>query len=140
MGAVEDTAARLYDAAVVIGGLYVSNWNSPAVFRSLHAGRITSINATSAIWEDFRGGMDNVAEWLQRFRTYEDVLMQVKTVADIRRAKGEGKVGVILGWQTATPIEARLDRLALFHGLGARGVLDHGVYLFARLASAASAE
>ena len=120
MGAVEDTAARLYDAAVVIDGLNVSNWNSPAVFRSLHAGRITSINATSAIWEDFRGGMDNVAEWLQRFRTYEDILMQVKTVADIRRAKEEGKVGVILGWQNATPIEARLDRLALFHALGIR--------------------
>jgi membrane dipeptidase len=120
MGAKEDAATRLYDGSVVIDGLNVSNWNSPDVFRSLHAGRITAINATSAIWEDFQEGMDNIAEWLKRFRTFGDVLTEVKTVADIYRAKEQGKVGVILGWQNATPIEARLDRLALFHALGLR--------------------
>ena len=30
------------------------------------------------------------------------------------------KVGVILGFQNASPIENHLDRLALFHALGVR--------------------
>ena len=44
------TARRLYDQAIVIDGLNVSSWDSPAVFRSLHAGGVTAINATIVTW------------------------------------------------------------------------------------------
>lgn len=116
----EELAAQLYREAIIIDGLNVSNWDSPAVYRSLHAGGVTAINATVAVWEDFRGTMDNIAAMLRRFRAYDDILLQVKTVEDIVRAKNEGKVGVILGWQNGAPIGNNLDRLALFHALGVR--------------------
>jgi membrane dipeptidase len=105
---------------VVIDALNVSNWESPHVFRSLHAGGVTAINATSAVWENYREGMDNIAAWLRRFEAHRDTLLPIRTVADIRRAKDEGKVGIILGWQNACPIENDLARLALFHALGVR--------------------
>ncbi len=118
--ATEDAAKRLYEESIIIDGLNVSNWQSPAVYRSLHAGRVTAINATIAVWEDYRATLDHVAAWLRRFEERQDTMLQVGSVQDIHQAKQDGKVGVIFGWQNATPIENNLDRLALFHALGVR--------------------
>lgn len=115
-----DKANRVYQEALVIDALNVSNWESPRVFESLSAGGVTAINATCAIWENYRQAMDNIAGWLRRFEAYEDTILQVKTADDILRAKEQDKVGIILGWQNASPIENELDRLALFHALGVR--------------------
>lgn len=113
-------ATRLYNDAIVIDGLNISNWHSPKVYRSLHSGKVTAINATIAVWEGYRETMDNIATWRHRFDEYSDILAQVKTVEDILRAKKEGRVGIIFGFQNASPIENHLDRLALFYALGVR--------------------
>ncbi len=52
---MSDRARALYDGAIVIDGLNVSNWDSPAVYASLQKGRITAISATLATWEGFPG-------------------------------------------------------------------------------------
>jgi membrane dipeptidase len=114
------SAANVYDDAVVVDGLNVSNWESPAVFDSLHAGGVTAINATIAVWEGYADAMDNVAAWLRRFEERADTLSQVTAVQDILDAKRDGKTGVILGWQNASPIENVLDRLETFYRLGVR--------------------
>ncbi|MDP6778163.1 MAG: dipeptidase [Candidatus Latescibacteria bacterium] len=114
------TTERIYSDAIVIDGLNVSNWRSPAVFENVRAGGFTAINATSAIWEDCRGGLDAIAAWMRRFSEDLEALAPVRTVDDIRAAKAEGKLGIIIGWQNASPIENDLDRLAVFHGLGVR--------------------
>jgi membrane dipeptidase len=117
----DETAAReLYDDAIVIDGLNVSNWDSPAVFHSLRNGGVTAINATIATWENTLQTMDHIAGWGARFAAYRDRVIQVRSVDDIEAAKREGKTGVILGFQNASPIENHLDRLALFHDLGVR--------------------
>lgn len=118
--ATEDTARQLYNEALVIDGLNVSNWHSPAVYQSLSAGGVTAINATIAVWEGYRDTMDNIAAWLRRFRQYDSILVQATTAKHILQVKRAGKVGVVLGWQNASPIENDLDRLALFHALGVR--------------------
>jgi membrane dipeptidase len=41
-------------------------------------------------------------------------------VADIRRAKAEGRVGIILGWQNTSGIDDDLGNLVLFRDLGVR--------------------
>ncbi len=116
----EDNGTRLYDEAVVIDGLNVSNWESPAVYQNLRSGGVTAINATIAIWENYRDTMDNITAWFRRFREYGDILTPVKSADDILQAKRDGKVGIVFGWQNASPIENDLDRLALFHALGVR--------------------
>ena len=118
--ATEPATKELYDESIIIDGLNVSNWNSPAVYRSLHAGGVSAINATIAVWEGYQETMDHIAAWLRRFDNQENNLLQAKSVEDIFRAKSEGKTGVILGWQNASPIGNELDRLALFHALGVR--------------------
>ena len=117
---VADAGAQLYKEAVVIDSLNVSNWDSPAVYQSLHAGGVTAINATVATWENYPETLDNIAAWQRRFREYDDILVQVRTVDELFQAKKDGKVGIILGSQNASPIENDLDRLALFHALGMR--------------------
>ena len=116
----ESTITSVYDESPVIDGLNVSNWRSPAVYRSLHDGGVTAINATMVVWEGYREAMDNIAAWMRRFREYDDVLAQATSTSQILRAKEDGKVAVVLGWQNASPIENDLDRLALFHALGVR--------------------
>ena len=113
-------APDVYRQSIVFDGLNVSNWDSPDVYRSLDAGRVTGINATIAVWEGFAQTMDNVAGWVHRFETHGDTLLQARTASDIIQAKEQGKTGVVLGWQNASPIENDLDRLALFHELGVR--------------------
>ena len=111
---------NIYDESIVIDGLNVSNWESSAVFDSLHNGHVTAINATIAVWEHYSEAMDNISKWLHRFRDRSDFVTQVTKVQDILDAKKNGKTGVIFGWQNASPIENDLDRLELFYTLGVR--------------------
>ena len=112
-------ARKIYDEAIVIDGLSISNWESDAVFRRLRAGNITAINATVATWENFVQTMAHLSAWMRRFRERDDIL-QVKEMADIYAAKEQGKTGIILSFQNASPIENELDRLGLFLALGVR--------------------
>ncbi len=115
----QDPVQSLYDRSVVIDALNISNWESPGVYDSLHNGEVTAINATIAVWENYRECMDNVVAWLHRFER-DERLVQATSVRDILSAKEEGKVGVVLGWQNASPIENDLNRLAMFYALGVR--------------------
>ena len=109
-----------YGDAVIIDGLNVSNWESDAVFAALSAGAVTAINATCATWEGFPATCDAIAAWVRRFEQRRQAIRPVRSVQDIYQAKKEGRVGVILGFQNASPIENQLDRIGLFAALGVR--------------------
>ncbi len=109
----------LHEDAILIDGLIISNW-SREVFEDMAKGGVTAANCTCCVWEGFRDTMSNIARWKRWFDENDDILMQVHGVADIRRAKAEGKVGIILGWQNTTGIEDRIEYLRLFHALGVR--------------------
>lgn len=53
---------------------------------------------------------------------HQDRVMVVRTLADIARAKTEGRVGVVFGLEAATPIENEIDRLDVLYGLGLRQI------------------
>ena len=115
-----DQARQLYNDAIVIDALNVSNWQSPAVFASLAAGGVTAINATLVTWENYQQTMGHTATWRRRLWEHRDVLTPITAVNDIHTAKQDGKVGVIAGWQNATPLENDLSRLELFYETGVR--------------------
>ena len=114
------TTNQLYQDSFVIDGLNVSNWDSPGVYDSLQSGGVSAINATIATWENFSETLNAIKCWGPRFDRYEELIVQARTVDDILLAKREGKTGIILGFQNASPIENDLDRLAIFHSLGVR--------------------
>jgi membrane dipeptidase len=108
---------ELHRDAIVIDGLIIANW-SRGVFEDMRRGGLTAANCTCCVWENFRGAMDNIAAWKGMFREHADLITQVFTTDDIRRAKTEGRTGIILGWQNVSGIEDRIAYLALFKALG----------------------
>ena len=66
--------------------------------------------------------MRNVAAWKQRFVEHADLIMQVYTTDDIRRAKSEGRLGIFLGWQNSSAYDDYLPFVAIFAELGVRVV------------------
>jgi membrane dipeptidase len=110
-------ADTLHRDSILIDGLVVSRW-SREVFEAMQAGGLTAANCTVCVWENFSETMRNIARFHRWFAEHGDILMPVRTVADIRAAKAAGKVGVILGFQNTSAIEDRLDALALYKALG----------------------
>jgi membrane dipeptidase len=111
----------LHDRAIVIDGLIISHW-SRSLFEDMRRGGITAANCTCSVWENFRDTMANVARWKAWLRDNADIIRPVLSAADIRRAKEEGKVGIILGWQNTSAIEDQLPAIQLFAELGVRVV------------------
>ncbi|MGI9477035.1 MAG: membrane dipeptidase [Hyphomicrobiaceae bacterium] len=111
-------AAQL-DDAVLIDGLVIADF-SRAIFEDMRKGGITAANCTCSVWHDFRATMANIAQWKQWFAEHDDLITQVYTVADIGRAKKEGRVGIMLGWQNTCGIDDDVTNLALFRELGVR--------------------
>ncbi len=108
---------NLHSDALVIDGLVISNW-SRDIFADMQKGGLTAANCTCSVWEGIRGSMDNIAAWKRMFEANDDLILQVKTTADITRAKQQGKTGIILGWQNTSGIEDRLEYLAVYKELG----------------------
>ena len=118
---IEDVSGRaleLHRNAIVIDGLQINEWGS-GVFAEMRKGGLTAVNCTCCVWEDFQGTIDNVASFKSWIRASDD-LCQVYSVADIRRAAAAGQVGIILGFQNTSAIEANLAYLQIFHELGVR--------------------
>jgi membrane dipeptidase len=110
-------AAALHERLTVVDGLIVSNFGRE-IFEDMRKGGITAANCTCCIWEGFTETMRNIMRWKAWFRENSDLILQVKTTADIRRAKAEGKTGIILGWQNVSGIEDQIGYLELFKELG----------------------
>jgi len=83
------------------------------------AGGETVAMATVASNHDFRGAIDQITGWLERFDR-DPSLIHVTTVEDIYRAKREGKLGVGFHFQNSRPVEYDLRLLRVFHRLGVR--------------------
>jgi len=107
----------LHESSILFDGLVVSRW-SPQVFADMKRGGLTAANCTCCVWENTRDTLLNIAAWYKRYTEHPDLLMPVHSVADIRRAKELGRVGIVLGFQNTSAIEDRLDLLPLFRRLG----------------------
>jgi len=107
----------LHDSLTVIDGLVISKW-SRAVFADMREGGLTTANCTCSIWEGFVDTMRNIAQWKRWFAANADLITPVRSAADIRRAKAEGKTGIILGFQNTSALEDQTGYISLFKELG----------------------
>lgn len=108
-----------YEDLIVADSLLVCNFDR-GVLEEMHAAGITVANCTCSVWENFADTMKNVAHWKRLFRENGDIIMQVRAVEDIQRAKDENKVGIILGWQNTSGIDDNLDFLEVYAELGVK--------------------
>lgn len=110
-------AASLHADAIVIDGLQCCDFDRPLMEEALRGG-VTAINHAAILWENFRVGIDRITEWHRLFDDNADIVMPIRTVADIHTAKAARKLGIIMGWQNTSPLEDRLDYLPVFKTLG----------------------
>jgi membrane dipeptidase len=102
---------------LIFDGLIVAKWG-PEVFRDMRRGGLTGANCTCCVWEGFTETMRNIAAWNGWFRDCPELIVKARTVADIRRARAEGRTAIVLGFQNVSAFEDRLGYIGLFKELG----------------------
>jgi membrane dipeptidase len=97
---------------------------TPAELDDVRTSGLTALNLTVGGVGSYARNYDetirNVAYWNGQIAAHSDVLVQVLRATDIAAAKRNGRLGLIYGFQDATPIAEDLDRVDTFRDLGVR--------------------
>ena len=103
----------------VVDGLQINNWDRK-VLEELHRGGVTGVNATCAVWEGPTETLRAVADWMAFARANRDLAVLARDTDEIRRAKREHRVAVLLGFQNTSPFGDDYRLVEAFHTLGVR--------------------
>ncbi len=112
-------AQNLHRDLLVIDGLQYSKWDR-SLFEQMQQGGLSAVHVTIAYWENTKETLRNIGQWNRLFEQHDDLIMPVKSAADILRAKELGKVGIIYGFQNCSPIEDDFTLVEIFHQLNVR--------------------
>ena len=113
-----DATDDLYDRSIVVDSLSIETWDE-AGFAAWKRSGYTAIQ-TSLSNRNFTVAMRDLEEWRKRFSQHPDKLIHAVKAADLERAKREGKLAVILGFQNATIIGDDLANLEKLYAAGTR--------------------
>jgi membrane dipeptidase len=95
-----------------------------AVLDDVRASGLNAVNVTvsgvGSYAKDADQTLRNIAYWNAQIAAHPERLTQARTAGDIVNAKETGRLGLIYGFQDATPIGEDLDRVALYDDLGVR--------------------
>jgi microsomal dipeptidase-like Zn-dependent dipeptidase len=109
----------MHQDLIAIDGLQYSNW-SRQIFEQFRRGGLSAVHVTIAYWENARETLSNIGRWNQHYEQHGDLIMPVRTVADIREAKRLNKTGIIYGFQNCSPIEDDIALIEVFQQLGVK--------------------
>jgi Zn-dependent dipeptidase, microsomal dipeptidase homolog len=94
------------------------------VLADLKASGVTAINCTlgyvAGEGDPYEVTIASIAQYDRMIREQSDHLLKVYAAADILRAKREGKVGLIYGFQNAVQVGTNPERIDVFGDLGVR--------------------
>ncbi|MVW69980.1 dipeptidase [Bordetella sp. 15P40C-2] len=112
------SSEALHRNSVVIDGLV---FFSDGDTRDMLAGGVSAINLTvTEMSAGFEEALRDAVTWRERALDPSSSWVLVEQTEDIVRAKQQGKLGLIMGWQNAKPLGDQIDRVKLFHTLGLR--------------------
>jgi len=107
---------ELHTNSIVIDTLAGTTFN----FGNLKKAGLTAANITvSAHNEGFLKTIENIKEYYSAMDIHDEIIL-VRNYEDIINAHEKNKVGLILGFQTATSIEDDLSNIKVFKNLGIR--------------------
>ncbi len=82
---------------------------------------VTAVKTSiGGINSNFPDTVEEIAWYLRAIEAHPDVFMQVRVASDFARAKREGKLGILLSFESADMFEGKVERIALFRNLGVR--------------------
>jgi membrane dipeptidase len=97
---------------------------SAKVLGDAHASGLTAVNITlgyvSGPEEPFEATVRDVGLWDRLIRENARDLLRVETAADIRRARREGRIGIIYGLQNGAALGEKPERVDILGNLGLR--------------------
>lgn len=94
--AEEEAAPTRAAGDILIDGL------SPSVLNDEYLEMLGQAGVTG--WHKSMGGLQSFADVWQYLDTHPDTVRLARTATDIEHAKADGAVGLVLGWQTASPL------------------------------------
>ena len=122
-----------YDQAVIIdslGGPGSSSTSdvflalSPSEIEDIRKSGLTAVNLTvsgvGSYASDYDKTIRTLAYWDAQISAHPEVLLHVLKTDDIHEAKRSHRLGLIYGFQDATPFGEDLNRLDIFRNLGVR--------------------
>ncbi len=118
-----------YDQTIVIDALGGPGGGgegplTPAQIADVRASGITAVNLTVGALgsgaDVFEETFKTIGEWEQQIDAHPDVLMRIKSAADLDQAKASRRLGIVYGFQDATPLGDDPGRVELFHHFGVR--------------------
>src|SRR5580704_4717579 len=90
----------------------------------VRASGLTAVNLTvsgvGSYAKDYDTTIRNIAFWNAQIASHPDVLLLARKSADIYEAKRSKRLGLIFGFQDATPVGEDLERIDIFAELGVR--------------------
>jgi membrane dipeptidase len=113
---MQDDAEQLHRDAIVIDAVCPLLHN-PKHLELYRQGGLTVVAPTIGGSKGAAETMRNIGLWLKMIRERDD-LMQVKSAADVERAKASGKLGVLMHFQGTEPVEDSLDLVDAYKALG----------------------
>lgn len=114
-----DGLAAHSDAIVIDGTCPGEHWRE--AFSSWPSGGASACVVSVAAWESCRETMDRLGEMFRMVRESDELRLATST-ADIRTAKRDGKLAVVLHFQGTCPFEYDPDLVEVYHRLGVRVV------------------
>jgi membrane dipeptidase len=93
------------------------------VFAALHRAGASAVHFTcAAVWAGFEQSMRELLALRHQIVEHDDLVRLVLEADDINRARDDGRVGIILGWQNSGGFADYLPFVEAFHALGLRVV------------------
>ena len=116
--------AELYKQAVVMDSLCgpfvdIEAVPSPEAVAAVRQSGITAVNFTISA-PDFEGTIKNLAALQMHLEKFPEALAIIRQHSDIARAKRDGKIGIIPGFQYTAFFEEDTGRIEVFRKLGVR--------------------
>jgi membrane dipeptidase len=118
-----------YDKALVVDALGGPSGDengvlSAAEIAAIRASGVTALNLTVGALgsgaDVFEQTFRTIGNWEREIDAHPDVLMKIKSAADLEQAKASRRLGIIYGFQDATPLGEDPGRVELFSRFGVR--------------------
>lgn len=117
---ISKKAKALHFDSLVFDGLHCAPMTAEH-FERLKLGGIDILHYTSVkVTDDFGAAVLNLHKLFKVIEEHSDKVLLVQSSADITRAQETGKIGIIAGFQNASPIMDKLEYLEIFYTLGVR--------------------
>ena len=104
---------------MIIDGLEINNWTREVV-EEVRSGGVDIVHATVGVWEDTAGTFTRIGALRHLVRNNADLVRIVSSVAEMDRAKADGVLGLMLGFQNSTMVGDDPELVGMFADVGVK--------------------